>query len=312
MHNGLAGCLEGNILKYRPGNSYENVYMKPENDEHIIEAIGRCRIVIRNGKVVDVGEPQIKDCPLAKRFAYPIPDIKAESVKANIEHRIKAFGMCTPDREVIDNREFVGFGASELLSFGLQSGLLDAVVLACDGAGTVVVTKPAMVQGIGGRMSGLFSTCPYPQVMDRIEKDGGYVLDREHAAMDMVAGVALAVSKGFRKIAVTVAMPDTAETIRRIHPDMFIFGVHVTGLTKDEAERLVASCDLVTSCASKTIRDAAGPGALVQAGISIPIFAMTKRGKELILEKIRQAKEPVLIKPTKLPSLSGQQPEPLV
>ena len=66
-------------------------------DEHIIEAIGRSRIVIRDGRVVEVGEAEIKDCPLAKRFAYPIPDIRKESVKANIEHRIRAFGMCTPE-----------------------------------------------------------------------------------------------------------------------------------------------------------------------------------------------------------------------
>jgi putative methanogenesis marker protein 8 len=286
--------------------------MSDGKDEHIIEAIGRCRIVIRNGKVVEVGEAQIKDCPLAKRFAYPIPDISAESVKANIEHRIRAFGMCTPDREVLDNREFVGFGASELLSFGLQSGLIDAAVLACDGAGTVVVTRPAMAQGIGGRMSGLFSTCPYPQVMDRIEKDGGYVLDRQYATIDQLAGVALAVEKGFRKIAVTVAQPGTAETIRRIHPDTLIFGVHVTGLTQVEADQLVSASDLVTSCASKTIREAAGKKALIQAGISIPIFAITKEGKELIIEKMRQTSEQVLIKPTKLPSLGGQQPDPLV
>jgi len=286
--------------------------MAHDRDEHIIEAIGRCRIVIRNGKVVEVGEAQIKDCPLAKRFAYPIPDIRAESVKANIEHRIRAFGMCTPDRDVLDNREFVGFGASELLSFGLHAGLIDAAVLACDGAGTVVVTRPAMAQGIGGRMSGLFSTCPYPQVMDRIENGGGFVLDREHARIDQLAGVALAAEKGFRKIAVTIARPEPAEAIRRIRPNTLIFGVHVTGLTKEEAERLVSVSDLVTSCASKTIRDAAGPKALVQAGITIPIFAMTKKGKELIIEKMRQTSEPALIKPTKLPSLGDQQPRPLV
>jgi hypothetical protein len=39
---------------------------------------------------------------------------------------------------------------------------------------------------------------------------------------------------------------------------------------------------------------------------------MTPRGKELIIEKIRQGKEPVLIKPTKLPALADQQPGPLV
>jgi len=284
----------------------------PKKDEHIIEAIGRCRIVIRNGTVEEVGESQIRDCPLAKRFAYPIPDIKSESVKANIEHRIKAFGMCTPDREVLDNREFVGFGASEILSFALHAGLIDAVVLACDGAGTVVVTTPALVQGIGGRMSGLVSTSPYPSVMDRIEANGGYVLDRENATLDQLAGVALAVEKGFRKIAVTVARPETATVIRRVHPETVIFGVHVTGLSAGEAEMLVAASDLVTSCASKTIREIAGKKALVQAGIAIPIFAITKAGKEFIIEKIRRTDEPVLIKPTKLPALGDNQPDPLV
>jgi putative methanogenesis marker protein 8 len=281
-------------------------------DEHIIEAIGRCRIVIRNGRVIEVGEAQIKDCPLAKRFAFPVPDIGKDSVKANIEHRIKAFGMCTPAREVMDTREFVGFGASELLSFGLQAGLIDAAVLACDGAGTVIVTKPAMAQGIGGRMSGLVSTSPYPEVMDRIERDGGYVLDRDHASIDQLAGVALALEEGFRKIAVTVARPETADTIRRIHPDTLIFGVHVTGLTGPEAEMLVAASDLVTSCASRTIRDAVGKKALVQAGIAIPIFAMTAAGKNLIIEKIRSSREPLLVKPTRLPALGDGQPEPLV
>jgi putative methanogenesis marker protein 8 len=286
--------------------------MAQQKDEHIIEAIGRSRVVIRDGKVIEVGEAMIKDCPLAKRFAFPVPDISRESVRANIEHRIKAFGMCTPQREVLDNREFVGFGASEILSFGLHAGLIDAVVLACDGAGTVVVTKPALVQGIGGRMSGLVSTSPYKEVIARIEENGGIVLDRDHAKMDPLAGVALAVENGFKRIAVTVALPGDAAVIRKVHPTTIIFGVHVSGLSADEAETLVNACDLVTSCASKTIRDAVSRHALVQAGVAIPVFAMTRAGKELIIQKIRQSNEPVLIKPTKLPSLSGQQPEPLV
>ena len=48
--------------------------MAQHKDEHIIEAIGRCRVVIRDGKVVEVGEAMIKDCPLAKRFAFPYPN----------------------------------------------------------------------------------------------------------------------------------------------------------------------------------------------------------------------------------------------
>jgi putative methanogenesis marker protein 8 len=286
--------------------------MAENSDEHIIEAIGRSRIVIRDGKVVEVGEAIIADCPLAKRFAYPIPAITKDAIKANIEHRIKAFGMCTANREVLDSREFVGFGASELLSFGLKIGFIDAVVLACDGAGTVVVTKPEMVQGIGGRMSGIVRTSPHPSVIDRIEQDGGIVLDKKHAIIDQIAGVALAVSEGYRMIAVTVATPDVADAIRKIHPDTFIFAVHVTGLSAEDAKSLVDASDLVTACASRTIREIAGSNALLQAGISVPVFAMSRRGKGLIIEKIRQSDDQVLVKPTRLPALGEKQPDPLV
>jgi len=286
--------------------------MTDSRDEHIIEAIGRSRIVIREGVVVDVGESQIRDCPLARRFACPVKDFTRDSIKANIENRIKAWGMCTPDREVLDTREFVGFGASELLSFGLHAGLIDAVVLACDGAGTVIVTKPDLVQGIGGRMSGLVKTSPYPKVIQRIEEAGGIVIDRASARLDQLAGVTRAQELHYKHVAVTVASPSEAREIRARYPDAFIFGVHVTGLTKEEAEMLAAASDLVTACASKTIRDIAGPKALLQAGIAVPIFAMTEKGKALIIEKIGRGREPVLVKTTRLPSLGDQQPGPLV
>ena len=286
--------------------------MTANRDEHIIEAIGRCRVLVRDGEVVEVGKPIIADCPLAKRFAFPVPEITPEAVKANIEHRIRAFGMCTPAREVLDTRPFVGFGASELISFGITAGLLDAAVVACDGAGTVVATTPEMVQGIGGRMSGLVSTSPHLSVIERIEQNGGYVLDRNNARIDQQSGVALAHLKGFRRIAVTVAAPAEAEAIRAAYPDSLIVAVHVSGLSRVESARLVGASDLVTACASRPIREIAGPLALVQAGISIPVFAMTGKGKEIIIEKIRRSEEPVLIKPTKLPVVGDREPSPLV
>ena len=109
-----------------------------------------------------------------------------------------------------------------------------------------------------------------------------------------------------------MAKPDVAERIRKAYPDSLIFGVHVTGLTHEEAESIVAVADLMTACASKTVREVAGAKALLQAGVSVPIFAITKRGKEIIIEKIRQTDEQVLIKPTRLPVLDAAQPEPLV
>lgn len=281
-------------------------------DEHILEALGRCRVVVRDGKVVEVGEARIATCPLTKKMAYPLSALDKESVKANIEYRIRTWGMCTPRREVTDTRPFVGFGASEVLSFGLSSGLLDAVVLASDGAGTIVATSPVLVQGIGGRMSGLVKTVPYADVIRRIEENGGIVADKARASLDQAAGVALAYARGFRKVAVTVALPEEAQRIRTQYPGVLIFGVHVSGLSRDEAEMLAASADLVTACASGTIREVAGKTALLQAGVSVPIFAMTQKGKDLILEKIRQSSDPVLFKTTRLPALGEQQPDPLI
>lgn len=281
-------------------------------DEHVIEAIGRCRVVIRNGRVVEVGEPLLKDCPLARRFAFPIPSIDRESVRANIEHRIAAFGMCTPGRMVHETKEFVGFGASELLSFGLDSGFLDAVVLACDGAGTVVVNTPSLVQGIGGRMSGLVKTVPYQDVIKRIREAGGIVIDPDHARLNQVEGVRHALESGYHRIAVTVALPGDAREIRRQYPDSFIVTVHTTGLTDEEATLITCSSDLVTSCASRPIREIAGRSALVQAGVAIPVFAMTEKGKALIIEKIRRGGEQVLVKTTRLPAPGNEQPDPLI
>ena len=281
-------------------------------DEHILEALGRCRVVVRDGKVVEVGEARIATCPLTKKMAYPLSALDKESVKANIEYRIRTWGMCTPRREVTDTRPFVGFGASEVLSFGLSSGLLDAGVLASDGAGTVVATSPVLVQGIGGRMSGLVKTVPYADVIRRIEENDGIVADKARASLDQAAGVALAYARGFRKVAVTVALPEEAQRIRTQYPGVLIFGVHVSGLSRDEAEMLAASADLVTACASGTIREVAGKTALLQAGVSVPIFAMTQKGKDLILEKIRQSSDPVLFKTTRLPALGEQQPDPLI
>ncbi|MFA5331678.1 MAG: methanogenesis marker 8 protein [Methanoregula sp.] len=286
--------------------------MAENTDEHILEALGRCRVVIRHGRVVEVGDPIITSCPLTRKMAYPVLTLVNASVKANIENRIKVWGMCTPRREVTDTRSFVGFGASEILSSALSLGLVDAVVLACDGAGTLIATSPVLVQGIGGRMSGLVKTVPYPEVISRIEANSGIVIDKVHASLNQSAGVAKAYELGFRKVAATVAIPSEAKELRDHCPGVILFGVHVSGLDRENAELLASSCDLVTSCASGIIRDVAGKNALLQAGVTVPVFAMTRSGKELILEKIRHSDDPVLFRTTRLPALGDQQPEPLI
>jgi putative methanogenesis marker protein 8 len=279
-------------------------------DEHVIEAIGRTRVVIRDGAVVEVGTPCIADCPLARRFAVPVPDFTPEAIRANIENRIRSFGMCTAGREVTDSRDFVGFGASELLSSALRAGLIDAAVLACDGAGTVIAPTAALIQGIGGRMSGLVSTSAIPEVIRRIRSCGGHVLDPEGAGIDQVRGAGAAYDLGYRRVAVTVADPETAREVRHLHPGAIIVAVHTTGMSREGAEALISSADLVTVCASRHLRELAG-SALIQAGTGIPVFGFTRAGKEIILAKVRESNAPVVVKFDRLP-VAGSGPEPLV
>lgn len=282
-----------------------------DRDEHIIEAAGKCRVVIRDGRVVEVGTPQIDDCPLARRFACPVLEMTSEAVRLNIERRIRSFGMCTPEREVLAGPDFVIFGASELLSSAVRRGDLDVAVIASDGAGTLVAANPALIQGIGGRMSGLVKTSPIPEVIARIKENGGVVLDTENAAIDQAAGVALAAELGHRRIAVTTAVAAEAAAIRERFPDAVIVAVHTTGISREDAALMAQSADLITACASKHIREVAAKTALLQAGTSIPVFAMTPAGKAIILGKVMETDQKVIVHGARLPASGPQSPSPL-
>jgi putative methanogenesis marker protein 8 len=286
--------------------------MEGDEGDHVLEAIGRCRITVRDGKVVEVCPPLIRECPLARRFARPVHPITPEAVRENIEHRIHSFGMCSRDRRLLMSGEFVGFGASELISFGLTAGFFDAAVIVCEGAGTVIAATPDLVQGIGGRMSGLVRTTPIPEVIAGIELNGGIVPFREDARIDQVEGVRIASAEGLSKVAVTIAYPGDAPLIRKVLPEAFIIAVHTTGITPEEAAVYASSCDIVTSCASRAVREVAGKRALLQAGSSIPVFAMTKAAKDLILEKIRVTQGQFLVTGAELPFSGDSAPAPLV
>ncbi|MGB4234917.1 MAG: methanogenesis marker 8 protein [Methanoregulaceae archaeon] len=286
--------------------------MTGDPDIHVIEAIGRCRIVVRDGVVLEVGPPIIRECPLARRFARPVHPITPEAVKENIEHRIRSFGMCSAERQVLSSGEYVGFGASELISYGLSSHRFDAAVIACEGAGTVIASTPELVQGIGGRMSGLVRTSPIPGVIASIELNGGIIPFRDTAALDQPGGVRVACASGYEKIAVTVVLPSDAREVRDICPNAFIIAVHTTGISTEDAASYAGTCDIVTACASRAVREVAGPRALIQAGSSIPVFAMTPEAKRLILDKVGEAGGQFLVTGARLPFTGDTLPGPLV
>ena len=258
-------------------------------DEHVIEAMGKSRIVIKKGKVTEVGEPKIDYCPLFDKYRG-IKKLDSKSIAENIEFRIDDFGMCTPDR-VIRMKDFLSFGVSEILSTLIEDGLIDSVVAVCEGCGTVILTESELVQGIGGRVSGLVSTTPIPEVMESLGSEN--ILDPEQCTIDQIKGVLKAVDMGYKNIAVTIVSADDAKKLRELGNDLkdiniYIFVVHTTGLSMKDAEVLFENADIITGCASKCTRNTGHERNTYSVGASIPIFGVTETGKKFIERRIEK------------------------
>ncbi|HYA32719.1 MAG TPA: methanogenesis marker 8 protein [Candidatus Bathyarchaeia archaeon] len=284
-------------------------------DRHVLEALGKTYVVVENGHVVEVGEPLIERCPIFAK-ARGIEAIDSETVKQNIEFRIRDFGMCTGER-AIEMEVFVGFGASEVMMTGLRRRLLDASVSVCEGLGTLITSNPALTQGIGARISGVMETTLIPELRQRVEEKGGILLDGMSAIINQPLGVARAIEMGFERVAVTVATLRDAQQCRQIEREtgatVVVIGVHVTGIAQTAAHDFIDNVDITTGCASRVVREIAGDKALAQVGTGVPLFALSQRGKELLLERAKEVTTPILINTMKLPVLpEDKQPRPLI
>jgi hypothetical protein len=73
----------------------------------------------------------------------------------------------------------------------------------------------------------------------------------------------------------------------------------------------LAAADIVTGCASLQIRAQVKP--LIQVGTAVPLFGLTKWGKDLLVERAKEVELPLLINTMPLPVLpEHKQPRPLV
>ncbi|MGC9517585.1 MAG: methanogenesis marker 8 protein [Methanomicrobiales archaeon] len=258
-------------------------------DEHIIEALGKSRIIVKNGKIVKIGDPLIHYCPLFEKYRG-IKKLTHSTIEDNIQFRIEDFGMCTANR-TLKMRDFLSFGISETLSTLIEDKIVDCAVIVCEGAGTVLITDHVLVQGIGGRISGFISTSPIAEIIDEIKIEN--VLDAKKAVINQVDGVLKAINSGYKKIAVTITSFEEAKHIRKIEKDyddvkIYIFAVHTTGISKEDAEGLFKYCDIITACASKYLREIAEKKNIYSVGASIPIYGVTKNGKEFIKRRINK------------------------
>ena len=284
--------------------------------EHILE-MAKAKVRINDGKIEVLSDPGIGFCPL-RRDLYGILEESRESVERVLKIHMGQCGMYGPARVLEMDEKPVSFGASEILSDGMKEGLLEAAVLACEGAGSVIVSRPDVLQAIGAHMTGLIRTEPVAEIQDGLEARDAILLDR-NAGLNQLKAFEKAVAMGFKKIAVTLAGEDApdASDLRRRGKDLgvatVILAVHTTGVTSSQAEALAESCDLVWSCASKAVREEARERALLQMGLAIPVFAFTLTGKRLLLNRAMHFPGQLVMHRAALPlAPEDKQPRPLI
>jgi putative methanogenesis marker protein 8 len=284
--------------------------------EHLLE-MAKALVRVKDGKIEVLTDPGISCCPL-RRDLYGIKEESRETVERVLQSHMQELGMYGPNRVLELQEKPVSFGASEILMDAMNEGLVDAAVVVCEGAGTVVATRPDVLQAIGAHMTGLIKTEPIAEIQEGLAKRGCLLLDRQ-ATVDQVRGYEMAVAAGFQRIAVTVAgsNADEATALREMGAKLgvrpFLLAVHTTGISDEQASALAESCDLVWSCASKAVRDVVGQKACLQMGISIPVFALTNEGKRLLLNRALHFSGPLALHRAGLPMApEGKQPEPLI
>ena len=257
-------------------------------DEHIIEALGKSKIIIRNGKVVSVEDPIVDYCPLFDKYRG-IKKLTKESIKDNIEFRIQDFGMCTEDRK-FPSQDFLSIGASEIMSSLLKKGLLDATVIVGDGCGTVIVTDPEKVEGLAGRISGIIKTTPIKTVISFVGKSN--VLNLDICEINQVKGVKMAISKGYKNIAVTISDAMDILEIRKVEKDnscnILIIGVHTTGATSEDAAIFMEYGDIITACMSEEINGIGAKKDIYRTKTKIPIYAPSEKGRNAIELRLKE------------------------
>lgn len=272
--------------------------------QHEIYCCGaRVRISPKNVEVLS--EPTIEYCPLHESL-YGTKKIDAEAVRKTVEKKIVGFGFCCQNR-VFADESIVAYGASEMMRVWLEKNLIDCAVIVCEGAGTVITANGNLVQGIGARLTGIIKTSPVREIIEHVEAEGGVVLYKTNARIDQVEGTKRASDLGFKRVAVSVAgfQARAISEIRafedRAKADVVIFSVCNTCVDEADVAHL-GKADIACASASKVLRTEIGGKALMQLGVTIPVYCLTEKGKRLVLAYLEEFKDKLVVfRSSKLP-----------
>jgi len=247
-------------------------------------------VAISKGKVVDINGPFLEFCPLVKELYGDIdcPANIKDIVKEFVEKKISEFGFFTPKRKLNYQEIAVPFGASEMLMYALRKKIIDAAAIVCDGAGSVIATRPEIVQGIGARMNGLFFTSPISEITEKLTKANCHVVFPD-ARIDQAKATKEACKMGYRNIAVTINGYMEEECLFKIkgleqqyNANIISLIICTTGVSEKRINEIVEYGDIVWSCASEGIRKSVGKKAILQISEKIPIFVLTQKGLNFI------------------------------
>lgn len=272
--------------------------------EHEIYCCG-ARVKISEKGIKVLTEPTVAYCPLHETI-YGTRNIDADAVRKTVEKKIAGYGFCCANR-VFDAEPVVAYGASEMMRVWLEKGLIDCAVIVCEGAGTVMTVNGKLVQSIGARLTGIVKTSPIREVIEHIQMENGVILDEIGARIDQVEGVKRAFDLGFRHLAVSVAgfQANVISEIKKFEAkakaDVLIFSVCNTCVNELQVKH-ISKADVVCASASKILREKIGAKALLQLGVTIPVYVLTKKGKRLVLAYLSKFENKLVIfRTSKLP-----------
>ena len=261
--------------------------------EHEIFCCG-ARVRISKKGIEVLTEPTVEYCPLHEAL-YGTKQIDVEAVRKTVEMKIAGSGFCCGNR-CFDAESIVAYGASEMMRVWLEKGFVDCAVVVCEGAGTVITPNGELAQSIGARLTGIIRTSPIKEIIERIEADGGVILDKASARIDQVEGVKRAFDLGFKRVAVSVAgfQAKAISEIRKFEAsaeaDVLVFSVCNTCVGNADVTH-IAKADIACASASKLLRGEIGKKAVLQLGVTIPVYALTDKGKRLVLAYLAEFKD---------------------
>jgi len=266
---------------------------KKSKDIHVVRYFSSV-IKISDGKVINVTRPAIDHCPLASFMYKGLKDSSRHTtvrlkneIKAVIEGKIAQYGFCSKRRVLWDDTISIPYGASEIISYGLRSNIIDGSVIVCDGAGSIVTAIPQVVQGVGARMHGVIKTSAIPEVTAKLRRYGALTID-DNGSIDQRKGIVRAAEAGYKNIAVTISAyrGEDLKTIRALERELkisvIILAVCTTGIKMGRMIELEKYADIVWACHSDKLKKRLDKKCIKKVSASSAVFILTDAGSNLM------------------------------